>query len=63
MMHLQFLKLYFNYNFGAQKNLVEDCKDLKKYGINSVGIMSNDTIRYPEDSFEKMKEFAKQCLI
>ena len=42
------------------KDLVEDCKDLKKYGINSVGIMSNDTIKYPEDSFEKMKEFAKK---
>tara|TARA_B100001057_G_C22449830_1_gene794625 strand:- start:70 stop:627 length:558 start_codon:yes stop_codon:yes gene_type:complete len=38
--------------------LINDCKNLKKDGINSVAIMSNDTINYPEDSFEKMKEFA-----
>ena len=41
------------------KDLVEDCKNLKKYGINSLGIMSNDTKNYPEDSFEKMIQFAK----
>ena len=32
---------------------------LKKIGVNSVAIMSNDTINYPEDSFEKMKEFSE----
>ncbi len=41
------------------KDLVEDCKSLKKDGVNSVAIMSNDTINYPEDSFENMIEFAK----
>ena len=41
------------------KDLVEDCKDLKKEGVNSVAIMSNDTKNYPEDSFDKMIEFAK----
>ena len=41
------------------KDLVEDCKDLKKYGINSVAIMSNDTKNYPEDSFDNMVQFAK----
>ena len=41
------------------KDLVEDCKDLKNEGINSVAIMSNDTNKYPEDSFDKMIEFAK----
>ena len=40
-------------------DLVEDCKNLKSEGINSVAIMSNDTKNYPEDSFEKMVEFAK----
>ena len=40
------------------KNLVSDCKELKKDGVNSVAIMSNDTVNYPEDSFDKMKEFA-----
>ena len=41
------------------KDLVEDCKELKSEGINSVAIMSNDTKNYPEDSFDKMIEFAK----
>ena len=41
------------------KDLIEDCKNLEKEGINSVAIMSNDTKNYPEDSFEKMVLFAK----
>ena len=41
------------------KDLVEDCKKLKLEGINSVAIMSNDTKNYPEDSFDKMIDFAK----
>ena len=41
------------------KDLVEDCKKLKLEGINSVAIMSNDAKNYPEDSFDKMIEFAK----
>ena len=40
------------------KDLVEDCKKLKEDGINSVAIMSNDTKNYPEDSFNKMIQFA-----
>ena len=41
------------------KDLAKDCADLKKEGINSVAIMSNDTVNYPEDSFENMISFAK----
>ncbi len=40
--------------------LVEDAKFLENIGIKSVAIMSNDTINYPEDSFENMKKFAKE---
>ena len=40
------------------EDLVKDCKKLKKDGINSVAIMSNDTENYPEDSFENMIKFA-----
>ena len=32
---------------------------LKKDGVNSVAIMSNDTQNYPEDSFDNMIKFAK----
>ena len=42
------------------KDIAEDCKNLKKLGITAVAICSNDTINYPEDSFENMIEFAKK---
>ena len=42
------------------KDIVEDCNELKKLGINSVAICANDAENYPEDSFENMIEFAKK---
>ena len=42
------------------KDLVQDCQNLKKEGINSVAIMSNDTKNYPEDSFDRMILFGKE---
>jgi peroxiredoxin len=42
------------------KDIVEDCNELKKLGINSIAISSNDPTNYPEDSFENMIEFAKK---
>ena len=41
------------------RDLAQDCNELKKNGINSVAIMSNDTKNYPEDSFDNMIKFAK----
>ena len=41
------------------KDIVIDCENLKKLGIRSLAICSNDPINYPEDSFEKMIEFSK----
>ena len=38
--------------------LVEDCEKLKDLGINSAAIMSNDTINYPDDSYENMIKFS-----
>ena len=40
------------------KELVQDCKQLRNDGVNSIAIMSNDTINYPDDSFDKMIEFS-----
>ncbi len=40
--------------------IVETAIQLKKNGINSVAIMPNDFNKYPEDSFERMVEFAKK---
>ena len=41
------------------RDLANDCNILKKDGINTVAIMSNDTKNYPEDSFDNMIQFAK----
>lgn len=38
--------------------IVETTDELKKIGINSVAIMPNDIVKYPEDNFERMIEFA-----
>ena len=40
------------------KDLVDDCNELKKIGINAVAISANDPTNYPEDSFENMINFA-----
>ena len=42
------------------RDLAKDCNELKKDGINTIAIMSNDTKNYPEDSFENMIKFAKE---
>ena len=41
------------------KELVEDSNELKKIGINTVAICSNDFINYPDDSFDNMIKFSK----
>ena len=40
-------------------DLAKDCNELKKDGISSVAIMSNDTTNYPEDSFDNMIKFSR----
>ncbi len=40
------------------KELIKDCNEIRKDGVNTVAIMSNDTKNYPEDSFENMIKFA-----
>ena len=42
------------------KEIVSDCKELEKEGIKSLAVMSNDTVNYPDDSFDKMIEFSKE---
>ncbi|MDC0855672.1 thioredoxin family protein [Candidatus Pelagibacter sp.] len=42
------------------KDIVEDCKNLEELGIKSLAICSNDSINYPEDSFDKMIEFSNK---
>jgi len=42
------------------KDLAVDIKYLENLGIKSVGIMSNDVVNYPEDSFDNMISFSKE---
>ena len=35
------------------EDIVSDAVQIKKIGIETIAIMSNDTNNYPEDSFEK----------
>ena len=41
------------------KDLSKECEELRKDGVNSIAIMSNDTKNYTEDSFDNMIKFAK----
>ena len=45
------------YVIAVIKDIIEDCKNLEELGIKTVAICSNDTVNYPEDSFEKMIKF------
>ena len=40
--------------------IVRDCRELAALGVGSVAIMSNDAAAYPEDSFDKMVQLARQ---
>jgi len=40
--------------------LVDDVKQLQGLGIGAAAIMSNDTVAYPDDSFDNMKAFAER---
>jgi len=42
------------------KDVVEDCKNLEKFGIKAIAISSNDAVNYPDDSFENMIKFSKE---
>lgn len=44
---------------GSEAELLLVAKEYEKSGLKTVAINSNDAAKYPEDSFEKMKENAK----
>ena len=57
---IMFICNHCPYVKAISKEIVETAAELKKYQINVVAIMSNDTLNYPDDSFDNMKIFAKQ---
>ena len=48
------------YVIAIAKRLSFEAKELEKLSINTIAIMSNDVMQYPEDSYENMKLFAKK---
>ena len=55
---IMFICNHCPYVKAVTKDIVEDCNELKKIGINSVAICANYATNYPEDSFENMIEFS-----
>ena len=55
---IMFICNHCPYVKAVTKEIVEDCNGLKKIGINSVAICSNDFVNYPDDSFENMIKFS-----
>ena len=42
------------------KDLIKECNDLENEGVSTVAIMSNDTKKYPDDSFDNMIKFSEK---
>ena len=57
---IMFICNHCPYVISIAERLSFEAMELKKISINTIGIMSNDVNQYPEDSFEKMKIFAKK---
>ena len=51
---IMFISNHCPYVKAIRKKLVRDTRELMDLGINSVAIMPNDTVAYPEDSVENM---------
>jgi peroxiredoxin len=43
-----------------RERLVSDLLELKSLGVNAIAISSNDTVNYPDDSYENMQMMAKE---
>jgi peroxiredoxin len=56
---IMFICNHCPYVRAVTKEIVQDCNELKKIGINSVAICSNDAVNYPDDSYDNMVKFSK----
>jgi len=56
---IMFICNHCPYVKAIEDRLIQLGNDLKKMGINLVGICSNDSQNYPEDSFENLKKRAE----
>ena len=55
-----FISNHCPYVKAIRHKLVRDARALMELGVNSVAIMPNDTVAYPEDSFENMQRISKE---
>ena len=55
-----FICTHCPYVIAIAERLIFESRELKKIGVNTIAIMSNDVENYPEDSFENMKIFSKK---
>jgi len=55
-----FISNHCPYVKAIRKKLVRDTRELMSLGINSVAIMPNDTVAYPDDSFENMLRISNE---
>ena len=51
---VMFISNHCPYVQAIREKLVRDSRELKQFGVNSVAIMPNDAVAYPEDSFDNM---------
>jgi peroxiredoxin len=57
---IMFISNHCPYVKAIRKKLVRDTTELIELGINTVAIMPNDTVAYPEDSVENMLLISKE---
>lgn len=57
---VMFISNHCPYVKAIRKKLVRDTAELMSLGINSVAIMPNDTVTYPDDSFENMLRISNE---
>ncbi len=57
---VMFISNHCPYVQAIRKKLVRDTAELIALGINSVAVMSNDTVAYPDDSFANMLRVSEE---
>ncbi len=57
---VMFICQHCPYVKAIHERILRDTRELLRFGIASVAIMSNDTAKYPEDSFANMQRMAQQ---
>lgn len=57
---IMFISNHCPYVKAIQTQLVTDAHTMAEFGVNCVAIMPNDSVNYPDDSFENMQRIATE---